>query len=336
MATLSDIRGQLEKPFDPQHIGFLPKSLYEDRKTKESMCVGYPYADKRVYEDRLDEICPGEWSDEIESMAVAGNVVIYAVRVTICGVSHSDTGQGFVSQKADDNGSCDGYAQAFKRACSKFGLGKYLYRLDKQYLPFNKEAKRIDKSPQELRDVVLTMYKKAGITIAPAVRSRTLQESTPVRSLPSKEATNEPVVQARQEAQEFQSVPDSRPEITKSRSQVQPVREQRPQPAPANEAKPAESTPQPEITKSHSQVRPQGTKPQQARPVYYEVFQAGKKQGLWQGINGFCEFASKELGLDVNSKNMATLAPPRMDQLMAAITGKDPIVAKQTVTADKQ
>lgn len=62
-------------------------------------------------------------------------------------------------------------------------------------------------------------------------------------------------------------------------------------------------------------------------PPYYAIYQAGKEKNLWQGIRGFCEYASGELGTTVNAEDAASLEQAQLDQLMASITGEDPALA---------
>jgi hypothetical protein len=55
---------------------------------------------------------------------VSGKVLV-TCKVTILGIgSHSGTGEEWAD---DDNGMTSADAQAFKRACSCFGLGRYFY-----------------------------------------------------------------------------------------------------------------------------------------------------------------------------------------------------------------
>ena len=74
-------------------------------------------------------------------------------------------------------------------------------------------------------------------------------------------------------------------------------------------------------------------KPAQARPAYYIAFRTGKEKGLYDGIKGFCEFASKETGVQYTPETIGTIPQPRIDQIMAAITGKDPALGRQEAHA---
>ena len=97
-----------------------------------------PYADPRAYTDRLNALLsPQGWTRDyrVETMnnitrvkkgetIVTGKVLVTCT-VTILGLgSHSGTGEEWAD---DDNGMTSADAQAFKRACSCFGLGRYFY-----------------------------------------------------------------------------------------------------------------------------------------------------------------------------------------------------------------
>jgi hypothetical protein len=97
-----------------------------------------PYADPRAYTDRLNALfSPQGWTRDykIEAMnsitrakkgeTIVSGKVLVTCTVTIIGLwSHSGTGEDWAY---DDNGMTSADAQAFKRACSCFGLGRYFY-----------------------------------------------------------------------------------------------------------------------------------------------------------------------------------------------------------------
>ena len=164
MTTLTDIAVQLKEPFAFDDIDFLPKSSIErDGKT---LCMALPYADPRVYQDRLNAIAYGEWSTPPPVVIAAGNKLICYVTVVLCGVPHTDVGEAVLKAangKDEENTGTEAWAQAFKRACSQFGLGRYLYDLDKEWVPFNPQKKLIDLDAAGKRAIVRKMYQKAGI-----------------------------------------------------------------------------------------------------------------------------------------------------------------------------
>ena len=97
------------------------------------------YADLRSYQDRLDEVCGIDWSVEYLPW---GNDRIIA-RLTINGVTRASTGEMSASEAKGDNGGTVAEAQAFKRACAMFGLGRFLYDLPSPWVEFDPQRKRI-------------------------------------------------------------------------------------------------------------------------------------------------------------------------------------------------
>src|SRR6266567_7609118 len=157
MTTLTDIAVQLKEPFAFDDIDFLPKGKVErDGKT---LCMALPYADPRVYQDRLNLLAYGEWSTPAPVVIAVGNKLLCYVTVILYGVPHTDVGEA----DAGENQGTEAWAQAFKRACSQFGLGRYLYDLDKEWVPFNPQKKLIDLDAAGKRAIVRKMYQKAGI-----------------------------------------------------------------------------------------------------------------------------------------------------------------------------
>ena len=125
---------ELEIPFSPDQVQWRVTNTTNDKKRGQVA----PYADPRAYTDRLNALfSPQGWTREykVETMSnitrvkkgesiVSGKVLVTCT-VTIIGLgSHSGTGEEWAD---DDNGMTAADAQAFKRACSCFGLGRYFY-----------------------------------------------------------------------------------------------------------------------------------------------------------------------------------------------------------------
>jgi hypothetical protein len=160
---LSEITAQLEEPFALEDIDFLPKGAFE--KNGNTFCMGLPFADKRVYEDRLNVVCPDEWATQA-SVTVAADRIVTVVTVTICGIPHTDVGEAFLVKsngKREENPATESYAQGFKRACSQARIGRFLYALGKVYLPFDKQDNKILLDANALRAEARKLYVKAGL-----------------------------------------------------------------------------------------------------------------------------------------------------------------------------
>ena len=119
-----------------------------------------PYADPRAYADRLNALfSPQGWTREykIETMSnitrmkkgesIASGKILVTCTVSIVGLSaHSGTGEEWAD---DENGMTSADAQAFKRACACFGLGRYFYEFHGSWVDLdqNQQPKRIPALP---------------------------------------------------------------------------------------------------------------------------------------------------------------------------------------------
>lgn len=151
MTTLEEARLALAAPFPIEFIELKPGTISKDK----TRCLPMPYVDKRAYEDRLDEVVgPGNWSVSYQPWGSDAALC----SLTILGVTKQDVGE--CNEPKDPNRATIIIAQAFKRACSSFGLGRYLYHLPKVWT---------DHAPDDFikipnaRQVVYQMYAKAGL-----------------------------------------------------------------------------------------------------------------------------------------------------------------------------
>jgi hypothetical protein len=165
---LASLKDALSAPFPVDVIQFLPKSVRE--VNGRTVCTAFPYANKRVYEDCLNTIAYGEWSTPFVAPCLAGNRLIVPVTVVICGVPHTDYGEAFLevpgkggTTREDENTTTEAYSQGFRRACSHFGLGRYLYDLQKVTLPFDPKTRQIALTTEERLAWVEKLYKAQHI-----------------------------------------------------------------------------------------------------------------------------------------------------------------------------
>ena len=89
------------------------------------------YLNARACMDRLDDaVGPEWWSDEYRK---EGNATFCRLTITVPGgttIHHEDA-----SDDSDLEAVKGGVSGAFKRACVKFGIGRYLYRLEAAWVP---------------------------------------------------------------------------------------------------------------------------------------------------------------------------------------------------------
>lgn len=135
--NLEHLLRALAEPFDPRVVKWVVTATTSGTSGKKRGLVA-PYADPRAYIDRLNVLfTPAGWTNEYDFEViqncprktrdgVSTSVKVMVVcRVTIQGIgTHAGTGEEWAG---DDNAVTGSDAQAFKRACACFGLGRYLY-----------------------------------------------------------------------------------------------------------------------------------------------------------------------------------------------------------------
>jgi hypothetical protein len=155
---IRQIIGDLEVPFDPSVIEWRVTNTAKDKRRGQAM----PYADQRAYTDRLNAlVTPAGWTRKYTIQTSANfqrgkdqktvAKVFVTCELTILGLgSHSATGEEWAD---DDNAGTSAEAQAFKRACSCFGLGRYFYYFTGVWVDINdrKRPKKIPTLPEWAR-----------------------------------------------------------------------------------------------------------------------------------------------------------------------------------------
>ena len=152
---IRQIIGDLEVPFDPFVIEWRVTNTAKDKRRGQVM----PYADQRAYTDRLNALLtPAGWTRKY-TVHTSANFqrgkdqktvakIFVTCELTILGLgSHSATGEEWAD---DDNAGTSAEAQAFKRACSCFGLGRYLYYFTGAWVDIDdrKRPKKIPALPE--------------------------------------------------------------------------------------------------------------------------------------------------------------------------------------------
>jgi hypothetical protein len=143
---------ELTVPFDPSVIEWRVTNTTKD-KTRGQVI---PYADQRAYTDRLNAlVTPAGWTRKYaihtsanfqrgKDQRIVAKILV-TCELTIFGLgSHSATGEEWAD---DDNAGTSAEAQAFKRACSCFGLGRYLYHFSGVWVDLD-ERKRPKSIPR--------------------------------------------------------------------------------------------------------------------------------------------------------------------------------------------
>ena len=159
----------LEEPFDPREIKWRVTNTTSDRRRGQVIA----YADPRAYTDRLNALFTVRgWTREyvvqmIQNFErkergngdgiISGKIVV-TCKVTIDGLgTHTGLGEEWAD---NENAGTSAEAQAFKRACSCFGLGRYLYDLDGNWVDLDERKQPL--SRPRLPDWALPKRKNAA------------------------------------------------------------------------------------------------------------------------------------------------------------------------------
>ena len=143
---------ELEVPFEPSTIEWRVTNTSHDKSRGQLI----PYAGQRAYTDRLNTLfTPAGWTrrytihtsanfERSKDKSIVAKVLV-TCELTIFGLgSHSATGEEWAD---NDNAGTSAEAQAFKRASSCFGLGRYLYYFEGTWVDLD-ERKRPRSVPQ--------------------------------------------------------------------------------------------------------------------------------------------------------------------------------------------
>jgi hypothetical protein len=157
---LTDVLEQLNQPFDMREIQIRPGAVSADG----SRALALAYADWRAYADRLDAVVgPENWSIRLVPW---GDHRLIA-ELTIFGITKAATGEG---NPHDENAGTIAEAQAKKRACAEFGLGRYFYHLPKVWGSGSGDRRTFRFADGEEQRIIHQMYATLGLTNATTSR----------------------------------------------------------------------------------------------------------------------------------------------------------------------
>lgn len=156
---------RLAAPFPLDAHYFKPGVVSGDR------AMALVYVDSRQYMRRLDDVVGPHWEDHTDTEVTEDGVVLTCT-VTIHGRQRGDVGE---EEARDDNTATSASAQAFKRACSKWGVGRYLYDVPKIWADFDPESGRFTRGG----------YKHLRNKLAQHLAALSSGNSTPATSQPS-------------------------------------------------------------------------------------------------------------------------------------------------------
>lgn len=145
---------ELKRPFHPSVVEWKPGQVAKSGDT----ALALAYADVRAYQNRLDEVCGLEWSVTYTPWG-DGRLICH---LTILGVCRSSTGETDSQSEKNEIAGTAMEAQALKRACAMFGLGRYLYNLPTMWAEFDPQRKQFtEQARAKLTGILLNHYKRS-------------------------------------------------------------------------------------------------------------------------------------------------------------------------------
>lgn len=145
-SDLSAVENALKAPFREDDIEWrVQRSGVKKNGQPWALCV--PYVTSRGVQDRLDEaVGVGRWQDKyLASPSGNGMLCELSLRLPLDGgeqwVSKIDGADADERENGNTNAVKGLISNAFKRAAVKWGIGRYLYRLDACWAQFHENGK---------------------------------------------------------------------------------------------------------------------------------------------------------------------------------------------------
>jgi hypothetical protein len=159
--TLTDCIADLARPFPIDYVQVRPGAVAIDG----TAAIALPYVDWRLYAERLDQVVGvAHWSIQL----IPWGPTRVIARLTILGVTKDASGEG---DPNDTNCGTIAEAQAKKRACAEFGLGRYFYTLPKVWGKGSGSKRDFRFAEGEAQRCIYEMYRRAALLPAPEPRA---------------------------------------------------------------------------------------------------------------------------------------------------------------------
>jgi hypothetical protein len=141
-AEMKEVAEALAAPFEEAEVRWKPQQVSGSRARVVA------FVDARVIQDRLDEVLGVMgWQDSYECLPDGS--VMCRLRIRLCGewIEKMDVG-GQSEQPDEGDRRKAAFSDALKRAAVKFGIGRYLYRLEPQWVDYDPQKKRVLGTPR--------------------------------------------------------------------------------------------------------------------------------------------------------------------------------------------
>jgi hypothetical protein len=131
----------LAAPFPANEVRWKPQSVSGNR------ALAIAYIDARAVIDRLDNVLGIDgWQDTYEILPDGSTVCTLRVRIGGAWVSKQDVG-GPSEQPDEGDRRKASFSDALKRAAVKLGIGRYLYRLPRQWVDWDAQKRQFVRVP---------------------------------------------------------------------------------------------------------------------------------------------------------------------------------------------
>jgi len=131
----------LAAPFEAVAIHWKPAVVSGNR------AMALPYLDARAVQDRLDSVVGVEgWQDHYEVLPDGSAVCSLRVRIGADWICKVDVGAPSEQPDEGDRRKA-AFSDALKRAAVKFGIGRYLYRLPRQWADYDPHKRQFVRVP---------------------------------------------------------------------------------------------------------------------------------------------------------------------------------------------
>jgi hypothetical protein len=175
----AELAATLHAPFAWDTIDIRPGAAGALWAKDGSGALALAYADPRVYQARLDAVVgPPNWSVEFLPWGETRLIC----RLMIFGIAKSSTGE---ADPRDPNAGTVAEAQAFKRACAAFGLGRFLYELPQVWARGSGDSKTFKfDNPDRIIAELRRAYERTHPRPADAATSSSVPASSPPTTTP--------------------------------------------------------------------------------------------------------------------------------------------------------
>lgn len=201
---------KLAEPFSSKRIAWRVGSTSKDKKKGQAL----PYIDARCVQDRFDEVVgPANWTVQFQPSPV-GNGMVARIGVKVNGEwVYKEDGAQLDSVKNDDSRANaseiavkGAYSDAMKRAAVMWGVGRYLYDYEPQWVEIDeyKKMKSIPRLPAHMLPPCEANQAASSARPAQASSSAPANQSKPA------------LVQSKAESPSDKATPASQPQGTTS------------------------------------------------------------------------------------------------------------------------